>query len=239
MSVDNRPLRERAPLQASIGEEDSVTKSIDWRHMEVPRPHQIRGIARIQPPCTGSSIVPSCPRLAPKGWREPPELRPSPPWQPHAAEKHAADRNPVDKSAAERSVADRKVPSAQRHSSFVRGSTCPPTMRRGFVEDQELVRRPSREDRDETTASRRLAQRGAAPAHGPTDLDPSGVPAPVARHEQRDLPGDKMPPPVRRRRARSEHSGAARIQRVGKLLLQPKLQEPGLMGIQAYQTPGR
>ncbi|CAE8657810.1 unnamed protein product, partial [Polarella glacialis] len=84
---DHRPLRDRPAPGGSMsnismpsegtgtmdGEANSdlpmaPDKVINWRDIEVPLASQIRGLARLQKP--------SMQLLAPKGWREPPELRP-------------------------------------------------------------------------------------------------------------------------------------------------------------------
>ena len=110
---DNRPLRERMPASSPSQAEDAEAgslppliqgrggRAVDWRNLEVPRASQIRGVARIQPP--GSYH-----RLAPKGWREPPELRASPP--PHSPIYKKIPPDPLKKPTTGIVVVNRTCP---------------------------------------------------------------------------------------------------------------------------------
>merc|ERR1712137_1182618 len=112
--------------------------------------------------------MPNSQRLAPKGWREPPGLRspqlcclePTPGLQ--KAEDDGSDSHVnsmvAGKSAAHRSPVATKAPR-------IRGSTCPPSMRRNVPEEQ-LMRRVSKDEHDDAMApSRRPMQRPGQLGH--------------------------------------------------------------------------
>jgi len=207
---DNRPLRERQPV-AAHGQEDgdarlgalplaSVAQGIDWKNLEVPRASRIRGVARLQPPG-------SCQRLAPKGWREPPELRMSPQPQLQSGLQPVVQRGcDLQPKPATGSVLDRRPP--QCPSPPRRGNTCPPLQRPSSLDVPAFARRAS-------SGTEEMAEAPRRPAPRPGALRAQGLAPPLPRPG----PGEKAATPGRRRlRARSEHSGA-RMGRVGRILV--------------------
>lgn len=242
LNWDQRPLREREPLNPSEANPIANAKdeldellprpalAVDWRNVEVPQASQIRGIARILPPVRGP-IVPghSRPDMAPKGWQEPPKLRPGPqtggPQQragPSAAPLYDVRSRPGSDSNNETQIKPRTGgPEVNRTvascpSPVVRGSTCPPLR---VSPERRAVRRPSREDVEETNSP----PQSRAPARMIADTGLGHAQAYLAPHPRRvHASDDKAGTPGKRRmRARSEHSGY-RMNRVGRFVLQPR-----------------
>jgi len=227
-SPQERPPAESTPSPDNDGQQQKEQEylplvlnglqGIDWRNVQVPRASQIRGIARIQPPG-------SCQRLAPKGWREPPELRPSP-QPPPIAQPIGSDGKPATSSAAQ--GAGRPAGNSPRR----RGNTCPPLRRaHSPLRRPASLEGPSPAHRrispvDEMADAPRRGPRGsvgiAGAAGGPGGFAPPGGPVravPVPAHV-RGAAREYTPGHHRRRRARSEQAGhLSRLGRAGQGVL--------------------
>lgn len=225
---DNRPLREREPINEEEKEGDCVPQipipglAVDWRNVEVPHASQIRGIARIQPPLgTRGPIVPGC-QLASKGWREPPR-GPDPGLLGPRARPNPVDsamQRPGQVDSVKPQTSGPSVVTRTAASPIVRGSTCPPLRRTSPDRRPPAVRRPSGDDTEELVAAPRSRWPPPAPRLGGQGVapPPRRIPhaSPLHGEDKAGTPGAR-----RRLRARSDHS-VYRMGGVGRIVVKPR-----------------
>eukprot|EP00929_Paragymnodinium_shiwhaense_P024716 TRINITY_DN15126_c0_g1_i2.p1 TRINITY_DN15126_c0_g1~~TRINITY_DN15126_c0_g1_i2.p1 ORF type:complete len:1076 (+),score=271.79 TRINITY_DN15126_c0_g1_i2:220-3447(+) len=253
-------------------EEEGVAAAlgaIDWKNLELPKASQIRGLAQMrlgsdaiksvpppsgmpptfgQPPAGANQGPPALvQRMAPKGWRQPPELRgpqrPNPPPRPP----------PPGSGMPGGADPPRNTRSANpAHSAGVgpappkRGSTCPP-LRRGSLDSRGPgPRQPSREDTEGPPPPRRVMSYGhpGGPYSGPYGGGGGAGDVPQPPRRGLDAHGVQAPPStggggmhshahMRQARARSEHA-VNRMNRIGRVVVVPRQHDLGaLAGIQA------